>query len=297
MQFWQKVLCFPQALLAVIAMAQACQSAEPSPFVPEERVVDMLPASTLPWQLAEISSQVDGLVTDIHIQEGDTVVLGQPLVSLDSKVTVAAVAIAAAQATAATTVELAEIQWTSAKRQLARVESAHLKNAASTTELEEARSRVAETDALVRQAAERLGQAKAVLQHEQAKLDEFCVKAPFAGTVVKIQGRVGEISSRSKAIVTLANLKKLRADLFVPAKYFGELRSGMDVRLDASEPVSRRITGRIEYVEPMIDAATSAFRCVVSIPNENQLLASGFQVRWCTPDLSVSSDNALISSR
>ncbi|MDA0658015.1 MAG: efflux RND transporter periplasmic adaptor subunit [Planctomycetota bacterium] len=288
---------FPYRFILVFAIAQVGQSSEPLPLLPDERVVDMLPASTLPWQFAEISSQVDGLVTEVHVQEGNLVVQGQPLASLDSKVSVAAVAIAAAQAAAVTNLELAEIQSSSAKRQLARVESAHLKNAASASELEDARNRVAESDALVRQAAERLDHAKAVLQHEQAKLDEYCVRAPFDGSIVRIQVRVGENASRSKAIVTLANLKKLRADLFVPAKFFGELRPGMEMRLEASAPVSRQIMGQLEYVEPMIDAATSAFRCVVSIPNENQLLPSGFQVRWCTEKSQDSHDGALISSR
>lgn len=269
------------SVMATCILVSLCEAVGTEPtFQLPSASAEMLPANAVPLQSAELSATVDGPVMEVFVREGQHVQKGDRLAYLDNRVALAAVCVAESAAKGTAPLDLAQIQRNTAHQHLNRIETARAQQAASPAELEEAKGRLAEAEAVIRQAQERAEQALSALELERAKLREFDIVAPFSGTVLKVLARPGENSARSKPMFVVANLETLRADLFVPIPFFGSLEPGMEVRLVASAPVSRELIGRVEYVEPVVDGATSAFRCVVHIPNPDRVLPAGFQVRW-----------------
>ena len=85
---------------------------------------------------AQIRPGARGTVTTIHVQEGDWVTAGDPLVTIDDGVAQAAVAVAAVSAKALAAVKQAEVGMHQAQAELARTQQAFEANAFSEFELE-----------------------------------------------------------------------------------------------------------------------------------------------------------------
>jgi len=117
------------------------------------------------------------------------------------------------------------------------------------------------------------------LKIEQARLDTYEVQAPFSGTVIKIYPHLGETVSRGTPIIKIADINRLRADLYVPLSLVSAQRIGETVELRADLPNRPLLDAKIVFIAPLIDAATQTIRNVVEIDNTTNQLPAGFAVR------------------
>jgi RND family efflux transporter MFP subunit len=60
----------------------------------------------------------------------------------------------------------------------------------------------------------------------------------------------------------------------VPAEQIGRLRAGTEVEFTVSG-LDRRITGKIDRINPVVDPATRQVRIYVAIPNQDRALVAG----------------------
>ncbi len=257
---------------------------------PTER---MLPGVVTATQKVTLSVPMNGVLDRILVSEGDAVVAGQAIASLDDRVARASVRSAEVLAGQDSAIVQARQQQDHAQRFLNRVRGAHADKAASEHELDEAQSKFDLASQALKQADERQVQAMAQLQLEQARLELHHIPAPFDGTVSRIAAHGGESMNPGDPLLQIVNVRQLKVELHVPAQLFGKLVRGERYPLDAGVPVSRPIQGKLQACENMIDAATNTFRCVFLIDNSDESLPAGFIVRLSTPTSEVSPRTAL----
>jgi RND family efflux transporter MFP subunit len=237
-----------------------------------------LPSITQPINKADLTCSADGPLAEVLVAEGQEVEKGQKLALIDNRIALASVEAARSTAEKQASLRSARVKVTLAQQYLARLKVAASKNAASGVELDEAESRLEEALSQVNEGLEALREAQARLSVETARLNAHDLVAPFGGTVVKIHKHVGETVGRDQVVVSLVDVRKLRAEVFVPVDQISVLRDHETVSLIAELPGRPRITGTVVHIAPLIDAATKTVRAVVEIDNQERALPSGFSI-------------------
>ncbi|MCU0710977.1 MAG: efflux RND transporter periplasmic adaptor subunit [Pirellula sp.] len=244
--------------------------------------IEMLPGIAHPLHVAEIAAAADGPLWKLFVAEGDSVDTDTVMGLIDNRVALASVHAAQSTADRQAMMEAAKAKVSLADQYLNRIQQAASKQAASGLEVDEARSRIAEAQATLKEGFEIQREAVARLEVEKAKLDTHEIRAPFQGIVIRIYPHLGETVSRGAPIVKIADITRLRADLYVPLSRVASIRVGELVVLQAEMPGTPQLEAKVVFVAPLIDAATQTIRVVVEIENLNKHLPAGFAVRLST---------------
>ncbi len=240
---------------------------------------EMLPGIAHPLQVAEIAAAADGPLWKLFVSEGDAVTPDTVMGLIDNRVALASVHAAQSTADRQAMMESAKAKVSLADQYLSRILQAANKKAASGLEVDEARSRLAEAQAALKEGLESQRDAIARLEIEKAKLDTHEIRAPFHGTVIKIYPHLGETVSRGAPIVKIADVTRLRADLYVPLSRSESIHVGESIVVKAELPQQPLLNAKVVFVAPLIDAATQTIRVVIEIENQNKQLPAGFAVR------------------
>jgi membrane fusion protein (multidrug efflux system) len=242
-------------------------------------LVRELPGRTIPYLIAEVRPQVDGIVKQRLYAEGGSVTAGQPLYQLDDATYLAAYASAKAS------LARAEATLESARLTARRSQELIAINAVSKQDNENATSALqqAEADVAAARAAER--SARVVLDYAR-------ITAP-------ISGRIGRSSITQGALVTakqeeplavIQQLDPIYVDLNQSSAEWLELRKAIDagrLKKDGELPVTIILEdgtqyahdGKLEFSEVSVDPTTGSFALRVVVPNPEHLLLPGMYVR------------------
>lgn len=193
---------------------------------------------------ATVAAEVTGRVVEVRVEEGQTVLAGQVLATLDSAL--AAVDARSSQARAVSAqaaLHSAQVQYAQAQRDLTRSQSL-----AKTGYISEANLQGAVLKARVAQAQENLSRAQLVAaqsdsNRSQVQLSKYEIRAPFSGVVIDKAAQPGEIISPLSAgggftrtgICTLVDMDSLEIEVDVNEAYIGRVSAGQKVEavLDA----------------------------------------------------------------
>ena len=265
--------------LAATPFASEIDSAAPNPSGTPIKPIEMLPGIAHPLQVAEISAGADGPLWKLLVAEGDVVDSDAVLALIDNRVALASVVAAQSSANREAMLQSANAKVSLAEQFLDRIQQAARKKAASGLEVDEATSRLSEAKAALQEGLESQRDAIARMNIEQARLETFEIRAPFKGTVIKIHPHLGETVSRGAPIIKIADINRLRADLYVPLSLVSAQHIGKTVELRADLPNRPLLNAKIVFITPLIDAATQTVRVVVEIDNTTNQLPAGFAVR------------------
>jgi RND family efflux transporter MFP subunit len=217
--------------------------------------------SLAPEQSATVRAEVGGSVLRTSVDAGQRVKRGQLLANLDDR------AVEESFLSARSTVRSAESSLELARRNLQRTERLTQAGALPERDLETARLDVTNAEGA-------LADARARLTNAQEQLEDTRVRAPFDGTVSERQVDAGDVVQVGAALFSIVDPRRLRLEATVPAEEIGRLRPGTEVEFTVTG-VDRRITGRIERINPVVDSTTRQIRIYVAIPNLDQALVAG----------------------
>jgi len=238
-----------------------------------------LPSVVVPFRAAEISAHVAGDVVELFVEEGGEVQAGEPVARIDDRIPRAQLDVARMAAGCEANINLAESELRQARRHRDRILAAVALHAVSKADADVAISGFELAEARLSQAREQSAHKLTLLDLEQARLNAHLMTAPFDGNVLRISQEVGSAVQRGTAVVRIADISRLKAVVFVPFEWFDVVHAGQYVQISAGAPVNRLLEAEIVSVEPVIDAATETFRCVVEIDNTDRRLPSGFSVQ------------------
>lgn len=116
------------------------------------------------------------------------------------------------------------------------------------------------------------------------------VKSPFEGVVSAKTYEDGELYS-GQPIVVLTQVKKLKALIAIPEKYYPLVKKGMKLSVKSEIYPNETFPATIEVVYPTIDATSHTFQCKVVIPNASEKLRPGMYV---TTTLGLGKENTIV---
>lgn len=192
-----------------------------------------------------VRNEIEGVVREIHANEGDQVEAGQPLVSLDDE-------------RARLEVKRAEARHHEAQALLQRREPLYEKNLITEAELISAQAAV--------QAAE------AELGLARRRLADTTVKAPIAGQLGRRHISAGNHAPVGTALFDLVKLDVLKLDVELPERYLPRLEVGQSVRLRTATHPDRSFSGTVYFIDPLINPSTRTVPVRARIDNDDLTL-------------------------
>jgi len=115
-------------------------------------------------------------------------------------------------------------------------------------EVETAMGQLAEARSVVEATQARLQTAAASLKLAQANLDDTRVLAPFSGTVLKKLVELGEVVSAGTPLITLVDLSRLHAKVYVAEAELGNVKIGDDARVYVDAFPKRYFTASVVQI-------------------------------------------------
>jgi multidrug efflux system membrane fusion protein len=195
-----------------------------------------------------VTSDVNGRITDIMFTAGASVKQGDPLVQLFDAPDQGDLASFKAQAT------VAQLSLDRAK-QLA--------------------SRQFGPQATVDSAQSAYDQANAGIAKTQAVISQKLVRAPFDGELGVRKVEVGQYLTAGTQIVSLTDLSELYANFTVTEKDSAALKVGQTVRVAVDAYPGRNFEGKISTIEPQVATDTRNIRVQATIANPDRILKPG----------------------
>lgn len=120
----------------------------------------------------------------------------------------------------------------------------------------------------------RVGEARAALASAQKQLEDTRIYAPFSGYVVARNEREGGYASRGDAILRLADISTLEAELYIPERFALAIHEGQEVHFTLQSN-GQRVEGRIDRVNRALDRRTRNFMVKATVANPDRRIKAG----------------------
>jgi RND family efflux transporter MFP subunit len=238
--------------------------------------------------VADIGSQVVGLVDRFAAERGDAVRAGQPLVLLRADVERANVAAADSRAQIDADVQAAQANLVLAQQKMRRAQELLAQNFVSEQAVEQAR---AELTLAREKLAQSRGQRRIWANESkiaQAQLALRTVRSPFDGVVVERFVNPGE-RVEDKPLMRVANIDPLRVELKMPSANYGAVRAGDRVTIHPELPGAEPVVATVRNVDSVLDAASNTFRVRATLPNPDRRLPAGLRCKADLPGVTAAS--------
>ena len=199
-------------------------------------------------QSIELRPDIEGRIAQILVREGAYVAQGAPLFKVDDAELKAQVA-------------RAEADRDLARQSLARTRDLLAQKASSQSELERA------------EATARSNEAQ--LELLKVRLERTLVRAPFAGVVGQRFVSLGDYVTTDTRLVSLQTVSPQRASFQVPERYADQLKVGQQVTFQVAALRGREFTGRVDFVDPVVQLPSRTIMVKAVVPNPRRELQAG----------------------
>jgi cobalt-zinc-cadmium efflux system membrane fusion protein len=231
-------------------------------------------------KIAHVSPRISGKVVSVRASLGDSVTVGQSLVTLDS-------------------VELGEAlgRYHQSKTKLALAQS-NMERIRNLVEKKIAARKdilVAETDFKTAQTElhtdeERLslyGVVLSDLKGDDHKKPLLPVRSPIGGVITEKHAIVGELSDPSKSLYTIADLSSVWVVVDINEKDLAKVHKGQATNLIVGAYPDLKLKGRITYIADLVDQATRTVKARIEVANSGRKLKPEM---FATVELTLAAD-------
>lgn len=265
--------------------------------------------SLYPLEESTLSAEVEGRVSEVLADVGDSVREGQPLILLDERELrfeverqQGLVRQVRAQlglgpndppprdSHQLASVQKAEADRFDAQRKYDRAQALFKDSLISQQQFDEAASRFQSTQASYDLALQEVERLKALLISGEAsehlaekKLTDATIRAPYPGSVMSRAVHPGEYLKVQSPVMVLVRTDRLRARLAVPERWAGWVKDGALVDLHVEAFPSDLFQGRITRINPAVSQDSRTFEAEALIENRDARLKAGFFVQASIP--------------
>jgi RND family efflux transporter MFP subunit len=117
-----------------------------------------------------------------------------------------------------------------------------------------------------------MGQASALIAGQTARLDNYVLRAPMQGTVLRRDGEVGEIAEPGTVLFWIGEAKPLRVVAEVNEEDIPQIKAGQRVLIRADAFPGRTLEGTVDSITPKGDPIAKTYRVYLALPDETPLL-------------------------
>ena len=225
-------------------------------------------------QIATVSSQITGLITEVSVEEGMVVEKGQVLARLDDELVRIDLDLAKARlASQEAVVDSVNANLTEARRVYERAQRLRPQGLVSEAELTESTARYDALRADVERAVADIAVFELEVQRQEERLEDHVITAPYAGVVTVKNAQTGEIVSPSSAgggftrtgICTIVDMDSLEIEVDVNESFIGRVFSGQRVVANLDAYPDWDIPAAVIAIIPTADRAKATVRVRVGI--------------------------------
>jgi len=220
-----------------------------------------------------VRPRVDGQIEQIHVVEGQMVRRGQPLFTLDTRMTRAVLAQQEA------TLARDRAQAVRAQSDAQRYQSLRGESFASQQRFEQAQADALASAATVRATEAQIAQTK-------LSLDFATITAEIDGRLGALPIRVGNVvrAGESTALATITQIDPILVQFAVPERWLGEIKAAMAegapiVRARPDQPDAPTAQGELVFVDSAVDTNTGTILLKARFPNPDMRLWPGQYVQ------------------
>jgi len=209
-----------------------------------------------------VRSKVPAEVARVHVQEGERVAAGAPLVTLDT-----------ADLKARYDAQMASVAEARARLDLAKKNQVNNKALLEKSFISQnAYDSVINT---VQVAEANLQSVEAQAAIAQRALADAQIRAPFAGIVAKRWVNVGDKVSGDMPVAQVVDLGRMELEAPIPVSEIPFVKVGQEIAFQVDGFQGRRFTGKIERVNPSTEAGSRSISVFVTLPNADGSLKGG----------------------
>lgn len=217
-------------------------------------------------RVAQLSTEVSGLVKKVNVEVGDRVETGAPLLELDREIeqlTLEALQASTRQARA----ELAD-----AKRRYEDARRLREQKSISENEL-----RLLEVEVEVDSSMLKKQQVEE--RRQQARVERHTLRAPFSGVISKRLTETGEWIEPGNPVLTLVAIDDLRIEFRVPQEFFNRINQQSMLRVTLDALPERVFNASIDAVVPVSDPSSRTFLIHATVNTSDARMTPGMSVQ------------------
>lgn len=246
---------------------EAAQTAE----VPVDELVAPGRVELNPGRMSRVALPVPGRIREVLVVLGDSVLQGQPVLTLESQ-EVSAVQSALLQAQA--NERQGKATLAKAEADLSRAKDLFTNRAIAQKEVLAAETVVAQAQAVLEQAQAMRDEALRKMQLlglQPGSMQQLVtVRAPVPGKVVDVAVAPGEFRSDTTApVLTIADLSTVWVSADVPENAIHLISAGESVSISLPAIPDRIFTGRVKRIGDMVDPQTRTIKVRAELTNPN----------------------------
>lgn len=232
-----------------------------------------------PSVVVEMSSAVEGVISEVLVDKNDQVKKGDVVARLNAGLETATAELRRVQAELTSDVQAQQLALDFSSRSLARVKDLYEKKAASFSELDKLKTEHSIAQQQLQQALDRKRQAELEHNRALADLQRRTLISPIDGVVVERLKEPGEHID-FEPVLKLAQLDPLRVDVFAPASLYGKVKAGMKANVVPELGIGdRSYSAEVTLVDQVIDGPSNTFGIRLAFPNPGNRLPSGLKCR------------------
>lgn len=224
----------------------------------------------------DIFPEITALIENVHVQNGDEVKKGDPLVSLRDvefqeqyKQAQAALQIAQAQA------KQAEAKLNEIKNDLERTRTLAKKGMASDADLQSIETQAVSAEADVELSKAKVEQAKATVAEGKEKLFRTIIRSPITGSVGNRNAEIGMKVNPSNRLFTIGQLDTVRVGIILTDRMLEYIKNGQRTEILSSYLPAGKLTASLTRISPFLHPVTHSTEGEIEVANPDHTLKSG----------------------
>ncbi|MEK6545108.1 MAG: efflux RND transporter periplasmic adaptor subunit [Nitrospinota bacterium] len=216
-----------------------------------------------PAEEVRISSEVDGILMDVSVDEGTIVSKGMPLASIDDadyRLEVERVLAILKQA---------EANLSNTRLEYQRKDDLYKKGLISVQQFDDISTRLSLSEAEIERAKSSLSIAK-------QKLSKTKIYSPMLGVIKLKNVSSGDYIRNGTLIFEIIQTDPLKLNFTITETDVGKLKMGQDVLFSVYALPEKEFNGKLNIISPFLDEKTRTLQAEAVVPNSNNLLKPGF---------------------
>lgn len=216
-----------------------------------------------PAEEVRISSEVDGILMDVSVDEGTIVSKGMPLASIDDadyRLEVERVLAILKQA---------EANLSNTRLEYQRKDDLYKKGLISVQQFDDISTRLSLSEAEIERAKSSLSIAK-------QKLSKTKIYSPMSGVIKSKNVSSGDYIRNGTLIFEIIQTDPLKLNFTITETDVGKLKMGQDVLFSVYALPEKEFNGKLNIISPFLDEKTRTLQAEAVVPNSNNLLKPGF---------------------
>jgi RND family efflux transporter MFP subunit len=219
-----------------------------------------------PYEIVNVSSELDGILKTIHVDEGSPVTPGQVIAEIKET----DYRLAVEQVTAA--LKQAQASLANAKLEYQRKEALYREELVTKQQFDDIAARLALAQGDVERAMAELDLAK-------EKLTKTKIHAPMAGSIKEKKVTAGDYVRNGTFLVSIIRTDLLKLSFTVSEKDVGGLRAGQDVSFAVDAFPGREFRGQLKTIYPSLEERTRSLQVEAVVANPDRSLKPGLFAR------------------